>query len=65
LSLRHTNFENKIGGTPWCKKTKMKNIWLFFCILSWTFIKDLAAHPEKINGTLVRRGTPVEKHWYK
>jgi hypothetical protein len=25
--------------------------------------KDSTAHPEKFDGTLVFRGTPVEKHW--
>jgi hypothetical protein len=38
----------------------MMNIWLL-CILSST-IKDLAAHTEKFDGTLVFCGTPVEKH---
>jgi hypothetical protein len=33
----------------------------YLCILSLTF-KDLAAHLEKFGGTLVRHGTPVEKH---
>ncbi len=26
-------------------------------------IIDLAAHLDEFDGTLVRRGTPVEKHW--
>jgi hypothetical protein len=28
-------------------------------------IYDLAAHLDEFDGTLVRRGTPVEKHWSK
>jgi hypothetical protein len=28
-------------------------------------IYDLAAHIYEFDGTLVRRGTPVEKHWSK
>ncbi len=26
--------------------------------------KNLVAHLEKFNGAFVRRGTPVEKHWF-
>ncbi len=37
LNLRHTNFENKLGGTLYCKnETKMWKIWLFY-ILFWHF----------------------------
>jgi hypothetical protein len=59
LTLRHTNFIKKFGGTPKCnKRTKMmKND--IFCILYMT-LYDLAAHLEGCE--LVRRGTPVEKH---
>jgi hypothetical protein len=61
LSLRHTNFENMFGGTPDCqKKIKKMKIWRF-CILSLT-VSDLAAHLLKFYYTLVRRGTPAEKH---
>ncbi len=42
---------------------KRPKLWKYsyICILSLTS-KDLAAHLEKFSGTLVRRGTPVEKH---
>jgi hypothetical protein len=39
-------------------------ILLFFCILSLTFY-DLAAHQEKFDGTIMRNGTPVEKHCFR
>ncbi len=55
-------FEEGFGGTPRrIKLTKIMTIWLP-CKLSSKF-KDSAAHFEKFDGTLVRRGTPVEKHW--
>ncbi len=43
---------------------KRPKLWKYsyLCILSLTF-KDLAAHLKKFGGTLVRCGTPVEKHW--
>jgi hypothetical protein len=28
-------------------------------------INDLVAHIDQFDGTLVRPGTPVEKHWYE
>jgi len=31
-------------------------------MVAWVFY-DLAAHQKKFHGTLVRRDTPVEKHW--
>jgi hypothetical protein len=36
-------------------------------LVLYTFLKfyDFAANLEKFDGTLVRRGTPVEKHCYK
>jgi hypothetical protein len=64
LSLRHSYFENKFGGTPKCKKeTKMMKILLV--LHTFLTFYDFAAHLEKFDGTLVRRGTPVEKHCYK
>ncbi len=47
-------FERKFGGTLEGKK---ETVFAFFSIF-----KDLAAHLDKFDGTLVHRGTPVEKH---
>ncbi len=64
LALRHTNFVKKFCGTPKCnKRTKMKKNDIF-CILYQT-LYNLVAHLEEFDGTLVRRGTPVEKHYCK
>ncbi len=62
LSLRHTNFENKFGGTPSYKKRPKWQKYSYLCILPFTF-KDLTAHLEKLGDTLVGHRTPVEKHW--
>ncbi len=66
----HTSFENKLGGTPKFKKeAKMMKVQLFMLfmlfmlfVFSLMTFKDLAAHLEKFGGTLVRHGTPFEKH---
>jgi hypothetical protein len=49
-----------LGVTPKCTKRDKngKNIAVFAY-----FLKDLAAHQEKFDSTLVRHGTPVEKHF--
>ncbi len=60
LSLRLPNFENKFGGT---KRLEWIKIWRFFAYFNGNF-KTHLAHLEKIDGTLVRRGTPVENPWF-
>jgi hypothetical protein len=61
LSLRHTNFENKFGGTHKCKKeTNMLKIQLFLDTLCDNL--RFGGTPRKFDETLVHRGTPVEKH---
>jgi len=34
-------------------------------IVKFKKLKRLAAHLEEAHGILVRRGTPVEKHWIR
>ncbi len=61
LTLQHTNFVKQLCGTPKCNKKPKWWKMTFFCILYQT-LYNLAAHLEEFDGTLVRRGTPVEKH---
>ncbi len=62
FSLQHTNFEKKFGGTLKGKKrTKKIKIWLF--LHPFVNIFRFGGTPRKFDGTLMRRGTSVEKHW--
>jgi len=42
---------------------KAKMLEMALSLYALTVFKNLAAHQKTVHGTLVRRGTPVEKHW--